>query len=718
MVILSAHHRRVRRYVIAAWLAACSEAPPPSPMPDAGAQTDAGHSVTIEDPAPPAPPVPPSFVCPPGWRERDAGDGARACEPWAEDRAPDCASDELAIPGIGCERIDECPADGWPAELPGTAVIYVRAGALDGDGTRELPFGTLAEGLDAAGDRDVIVALAAGDYAGGSTLTMQNSALVGACASGTTITNESDAETSAALRVLAEEAQIRNLTFQGGGRVLHIAERAGVVARDARFVATTLTAIRLDDGARFTGVRVKLIGADTPPAGGAPVIGVRRRTRVSLERSTVVGGTTSVRHHILASDAPGAEVEVSIADTALIDATHAISGELTLTLDRVAIERMRVGLELAEGSVATVRDLRAREISGVGQVSPMVALQADISVDRAWISDGSGGGVYAFQEGSRITMRDVVLFDYEARGAFRADQGAELELERAVIRRVRGVVAEANASALTLRDVDIAGVTRTEPRDGDAVRGSFGSRVVLERVAGRDIERGFAIAAASAELVGSDLDVADAVGVLAQCAPDIQLPCDDGPTRLELTRVRLRDMRRFGVALESSEATLRDIDVERVAGEGDIRIGAGVYVVGVADAERVRVRGATVFGIASLIDGSLLTMRDVRIEGTVAAPCVSEDCSARLGGDGALCATDGVLAMESFVVLGCERAGVAVYDDCNELRLARGDVTENAIGALSDASAREPLWSAVRVRNNDVDYQRIELTLPPIDIRL
>src|SRR5687768_13140464 len=108
------------------------------------APIDAGSEWTIAAPAGPAPPMPPAFVCPDGWRQREL-DGASMCEPWKDDTTLDC--DGLAIPGVGCEAFDTCPADGWPLDLPSSGVVYVRAGAIDGDGSRGRPFATLAEGF-------------------------------------------------------------------------------------------------------------------------------------------------------------------------------------------------------------------------------------------------------------------------------------------------------------------------------------------------------------------------------------------------------------------------------------------------------------------------------------------------------------------------------------------------------------------------------------------
>ncbi len=120
----------------------------PSLQLEAGGTAAVEPRFRVEAPlAPAAPALPKLTPCPAGWRE-EAGD-VSTCEPWPETGRAPCAGESVHLPGTpGCAPLVACPADGWPAELlAGRTIVYVRAGAAGGTGTRAQPFGTLQQAV-------------------------------------------------------------------------------------------------------------------------------------------------------------------------------------------------------------------------------------------------------------------------------------------------------------------------------------------------------------------------------------------------------------------------------------------------------------------------------------------------------------------------------------------------------------------------------------------
>jgi hypothetical protein len=725
MVIVFAHRWRVRWVVAALSLVACGATPA---MPDAGVEHDAGHEAyTITDPAPPDPPAAPSSSCPDGWRARDVG-GVIACEPWAQDSAPRCADDELAIPGVGCERIDTCPADGWPVDLPADDVIYVQEGATDGDGTRARPYGTLQQGLDAARGTTKIVALAAGAYDSGSTVEMRNTELRGACATGTIVTNDETSVSSSALTVYHASAVISGVTFRGGGQVLWLAPNAHVEARDLRVEATLTTAIRLDNGAGFDGERVKMVGVTTDARRGYGTVNLRLHTSFTLQSSTIQGGSTAIGVYGIEGDPDSYDNEVSLTDTAIMDSTLGVVAWADTTLERVALERMSTGVELSAGTTSALRDVRIRAMSGQGQVGALVVLEATAAADRVWISDGTdSAGVRSDFEGASLVMSDVVLFDYEANAAFEAVEGGRLELSRFAVRRVRGVVAEsqgvslpidgASRSVLVMSDGDIEDVAATAVQNGDVIRARGVARAELERVRARSVARAFALSAAGGSIAARDCDVERSMGLLSECADSETLRCPPGhPSHIELDRVRLRDMQSFGVAVEGGTGAVRDLEVDGLD-DDDRGLGVALYAAGQLTAERVRVRASTLYAIASLASGSVLTASDVQVRGTVASTCEEADPCEPFGGDALVCATEGSMAIERFLLAGSTRAGLLMASDCRSIALAHGSIAENGIGVLTTfGPLPERTFTDVELADNGANHQSIDVVVTPLEI--
>lgn len=133
-----------------------------------------------------APPIaPPQMTpCPEGWREVEIA-GVVTCDPWPTTGREDCEVGEAHFPGTpGCAPIgDACPAPGEFSTPAGTVnPVYVRAGAVGGDGTRDNPVATVQEALEGLAGTFGEVLIAAGEYDVGLIREDRPVVFVGACA--------------------------------------------------------------------------------------------------------------------------------------------------------------------------------------------------------------------------------------------------------------------------------------------------------------------------------------------------------------------------------------------------------------------------------------------------------------------------------------------------------------------------------------------------------
>src|SRR5687767_3202835 len=187
----------------AAWLASfgCGDDGGRSGGEDAGAAdagTPTGDVPWLADGVPPV--APPSMgPCPKGWREVVDATGVTTCDPWPESGPEDCSGDEAHFPGEpGCARLGSaCPTapDEYATDLPaGGTIFFVRAGAIGGDGSRALPYGSISSAIAGAGS-DAIIAIAPGEY--DEILRLPSGVtLWGACVAGTRLTSSVAADTA------------------------------------------------------------------------------------------------------------------------------------------------------------------------------------------------------------------------------------------------------------------------------------------------------------------------------------------------------------------------------------------------------------------------------------------------------------------------------------------------------------------------------------------
>lgn len=403
---------------------------------DAGATVDAGPSDAALDsgadaaPFAPDPAALPVFVpCPAGWRELapSAADEPATCEPWpASGRVVSCPVAEAHFPGEpGCRSVgDPCPAGEWPEGLPATgAIVYVRADAVGGDGTRALPFGTIVEAV-AAAPAGAIVAIAKGTYS--QPVRVDGSlTLWGACAAETTLAiPDTDVSMSIIVRAGTGTVVVRNLRMSGLGATLIV------------FDGTVSVRGLVSEGARLSGVVVydgaidieDLIVRDAGLSGAS----MQRAGTLTLHRA-VIDSSWSQALHAAGGRLEATDVAISrsvpLGDTA--EAIRAWNGG-SIRLERAVIEDPD-SVELAAVDVGSL-ELREVVVRGTGGSALSVADGLTVlgastaTLERVRFEGTKGSGVYVGQTGSTASLTDVLVADVRTAPEPPLGRGVSVEL--------------------------------------------------------------------------------------------------------------------------------------------------------------------------------------------------------------------------------------------------------------------------------------------------
>lgn len=399
--------------------------------------------------------------------------GLAECEPWPEAGLATCSETEAHFPGeAGCAPIgDPCPVDGFPAGLPaGEPVLYVREGATGGDGTRALPFATLAEALAMAAPGTTI-AIARGRYDAGFTIT-EPVTLWGACMDTRLTANPM----TIALLLRNAAITVRNLRISSSVTAISSFD-ADVTLRDVVVDDVTGTAISVSRG-RVDGRNIVVRDASLVAVsllGGA--LG-------SLERVSFVRNRSAV---IEVSNASLIVRAVAILDSGmdvLDPVLMLVSGTSgSLRLEQAAIERNRTARVVALGGataalVDTVLSFPAGE-SGIGEPGPIAIEGSSIVLERVRLERVPFGSVGVIDPGSSLLARDVVVRDTERGSDPNGGHGIEVvdgatgTLERVLIERARGVGLLASGADVAVSDLTVTGTLA----DG---LGTFGRAVEVQ----------------------------------------------------------------------------------------------------------------------------------------------------------------------------------------------------------------------------------------------
>jgi hypothetical protein len=515
------------------------------------------------DPWPDGDPVtlPVLTPCPDGWREaphEDPADplGVTTCDPWPESGHEACAAvDEAHFPGEdGCVRVGSaCPAGDWADDLPDEVpILYVREGeAAGGDGTRELPFGTIADAM-AAATPGTIIALSRGTF--DEEVELETGVtLWGACVAGTLVTCSIEAAWNATVTVDGSDTVVRNLRVGGN--------RNGVVANGSR-CTLEVEGVVIDGAA----------GVGLTATNGAGVVAhdlVIRDTRSFADGTWGTG--LQVEYGALV------EVRRAALERNGSEGVKALDEDTSLFLEDVSV-------------VDTMSAAAAGAGSGAGLV---VALGAGADVRRAMFERNRGFGVTASDAGTTLALIDVVVRDTQVNDrdrtggyALNAESGALVHLSRGLLQRSRsvGVFAYGEGAQLEMSDV-VVRETLDDDQDPETAGGTgftatLGAqadfqRVVLERneLTAVDVFR------PGSSLTASDLVVRDNALV--------GLSIDDG-ARVDVSRAVLERNVGLGVLALGEDTTFSLTDAvvrDTTNGELDQDSGGALEVSNGAQAD-------------------------------------------------------------------------------------------------------------------------------------
>jgi hypothetical protein len=396
------------------------------PCPDGWTPVDVGDGAEVCEP-PPAGTV--DFTpCPDGWREVTDEHGITTCDPYPPGGAQDCPVGEIHFLGTpGCSRIGTaCPTGDLPENLPpGAPVVYVRAGAVGGDGSAAAPYG----GFDAfpidqlpAG---TIVAVGKGTYvvndldpAGGVTLW-------GACVADTVLTSTTPESVLGDGVIASSNAfTVRNLQIADAARpAVAVFGQGEASLEDILVVRATASGLFADDQASLTVRRAAVL--DTRPVAGSFGTGVQHESfgslvmeQVVVERSFTFGIVTqssSILRDVIARDTQPEPLRgiggngIAASGPPGTPTTHRLERCLLEGNHEQAIQVLRAtpGISVvAEMSQTLIRDTRPGLIDvGVGVLAD---LGSDVRLDRVTV-EGGGAGISAFRgrlEGTNIVVRN------------------------------------------------------------------------------------------------------------------------------------------------------------------------------------------------------------------------------------------------------------------------------------------------------------------------
>jgi hypothetical protein len=670
----------------------------PAPAADAGLDpsSDAGldAGLVIAAPAPPLPPV--LTPCPAGWREVADASGLITCDPWpATGYRTDCAWDEAHFAGTpGCARIGtECPADGWPADLPtDRVVVYVDDdAAAGGDGaSRASAFASIGAAT-AMAPAGAVIAVATGRYdeavSVGAGIT-----LWGACVSGTRILARLLAEGNAALELAADGAGARNLGIDAP-------EGAGIAANG-----------------------VNAVTIDAVVVSGAMAFGLYLRDATMSASDVVVRGTrgsSSTGEFGRGVDLePGAHLALSLA---LIEDNH-----------EAGVLGIGVGVATSmQASDVVVRGTRGRQSDGWGGRGISAQEGAHFVLARVILEDNRQLGISAMGAGAAVEANDVVVRGTRedvSTGMFGRgvdiESGARVSLSRVLLddNREDGVFVDGAGASADASDVVVRG-TRERTSDGTRGRGivaAAAALLVLARVLVDDNRTmGLFADGRNTTVEGNDLIVRGTRGRALDGADGFGAKFQAG-AHVVLSRARFEDQREAGVFSTGAGTSLDASDLvvsDTTPRASDSAVGAGLWTELQARTVVARVRIVRSHWIGMGSAGASVEAQDLVVSGVEASRCLPGACAYESGGFGLVAIFGGALVATRFAVEDATLCGLLIGRDsaaATALDLTSGVIDRSMVGACvqQDGYDTTRLQSGVEYRDVGVPLRATSYELP------
>lgn len=711
-------------------------APEPDPKADAGpadAGPDAAEDAAIvvpSTPGAPALPAPPALTpCLEGWREvPDADDPALVvCEPWPEAGPSTCLAAELQLPGrASCERMGPaCPTGDFAEDLPADReILYVRPGALDGDGTLARPWGSIAQALAGAPD-DSIVALAKGTFAE-VVDTSAGVTLWGACTAETVISPAEPDGQRSSVRLSGGARGLRNLTITGPRRgllLIDLAQGIELSAVEIRDAVGYGLVVAADVGGPISvsGLAVRRIGSSGGIAVGMEVrdyADVTLRDAVFEEAGFLAVSVVEFAH----LDADGLVVRGTVSPPGNASGAALYQRDGVVTLEATVLEANADTALWVEDGVLDASNLVVRDTlpnpPGVFGWGLIASSAGTVRLTRARFERCVEVAVVV--RGAFLSLIDVLVRDTRPRASGSAlGVGVELldgtaELHRvAIVGSYQAGLQQRDDTVTAASDLLVRSTRATVYDDvevGAAILVREGRLDLLRaRLSDSDV-CGLTIAGPGTIVDARDLTIDDSGASRPETAHGQGLCAADG-AQVELVRARLEANRTAALDLRDPGTSLTGTDtaiVATLAQPSSGLFGAGALVLDGATLEldRLLLMDNGWLGLIAQGDRSRVELRDLAVQGTTTDVLGA-------GGVGLAVVGGGHIAADGFDVADNATCGVQVGERAG-LSLRRGRIRGHPSGACLPASGLDPaaLQDGVFFQDNRTDLDDAARPLP------
>jgi Protein of unknown function (DUF1565) len=516
--------------------------------------------------------APPNRSCPTGWTEEPLELGGHMCSPWPTGVHEECTETSMQLPGAeGCTEVgSDCPTDTWPSDATDEDTWFVASGS-DGAGSREAPFGTIAEAVAAASDGDTIL-VAAGTYDEPVRL-VSDVTLRGVCVAEVRITGS----------LVSDEED---------GVV--VVDNAEVTLRDLSIADATAVGV-LTSGGSVT-------------LSGVVIDGVANH------------GINAADTELTLSDVLISNVDPRPSDSANGDGLYQVGGSLTAT--GVGITATHRTAMWVEGAPFTVSDYVAwairSEVStgtrGAGFRQAVLNGSESGTLSRVAVEDAQSYAI-ALQGEVHTVLEDIWVRDIgnddtgSAFGGIGTQGSGQLDIFGATVLNVAGpairsyTVDGTAAASTTIQDAVV-----DSPFSMQAITAGDVPSLTVERVFTTNSYWGIYALGGTAASVSDFVGVNHGIGGVF-----IGIPTT-------FDRVLINGATYYGLAIDSSDFVMNDVAIRNVADEagGSMAMGISLSSAGL-EASRLLVDTTTARGI-SLVAPTSVSLTDVVVTDTAGTP--------------------------------------------------------------------------------------------------
>ena len=482
--------------------------------------------------------VPPAFDCPTNWaptrievagrRPSAPGRSVEVCDPWPAPLS-ECEDDEIGTPGAGCRALGPpCPVDDFGPPGPAAAVYVDVDAPAGGDGSRQRPLTSLADGIAVApaGRR---ILLAAGTYPIGLLTVAKSIDIVGTCPGEVILDGD--------IRVTAGPVGLDAVTVSG---TVEASVSADLVVAGAHLRAPTGPALRVVGGrVQLDGTRLRTADAPAVLATvGATVVGsdidVGAAMPPAVELTEGANATIENWAVFAPQAAPGTAINV---ERSSLDARQgfAIGGRVRAVTSTVALTQV------------VLREGPAEEA--------LVAVGGNLVLEQVWFDRPNQGAIQVVR-GTAATLADVVVHSTAVDPlSLVTGNASEYDWRRTAIVAVGGAAALLDDTRLTIEDFILHGTDLGVTIMGGNV-GCRGDRLEMSSVGERTMY-----------LDEESVCSFDQVRVSDVGFDNCSISAGLGSLRstLTLTNARFDDIQGVGISIEEGAARIEDVWITDVA---------------------------------------------------------------------------------------------------------------------------------------------------------